>query len=213
MIAMKEIYTLMGKHIRVRLRQIANGLDRMIGMPLPAAVEFSFENIPEDLRTRPIWMPFRFALNRSWVPGDPHPWLKLPVNPHIGTAGSVTDPDCWGSFEQARGYYAAHALDENPRTVAHGIGFVVCRPYVALDLDHHVVGGVIDDLALNILNRMNTRCELSISGTGLHLVCRSSFHPDRCKYSDGVEIYWRNRYLTVTGVVLPEHAEINDRDS
>jgi len=197
----------------LRVRTVENGLNLQAGMPLPTAVEFAFEHIAAELKVLPRWMPFRFASEREWRPGQ-RAWSKLPIDARAGKPGSVADPTTWATWEQAVAYLEEHSMDENPWTVAHGLGMVVAEPYTVCDLDHHVAEGEPDEFGVSVLRRLNTYCEVSVSGRGLHVVGRATLAMSGRKNSAlGLEVYCRRRFLTFTGVVVVGWAEIQHRQA
>ena len=67
-----------------------------------------------------------------------------------------------------------------------------------IDLDHCLTGGVLEPWAQQIVDRCPaTYVEVSPSGTGLHIFGRAIVGAGRRR--DGVEVYDRGRYFTVTG--------------
>ncbi|WP_234263083.1 hypothetical protein [Hydrogenophaga sp. NFH-34] len=149
----------------------------------------AFEAMPAELRACPRWV-----THRAKVPFDPsHPRSKA----------SVTDPATWGAFGQAEAAYGEGGRD--------GVGFVLAGDgVVGIDLDHVVDDGVTEPAALELLDAVGAEyVELSPSGTGLHAWGRwSEAFPGRRGRLDGlsVEVYSRERYLTVTGHPLPGKA-------
>lgn len=141
--------------------------------------------IPEELRRLP-----------QWVVAGPN---KEPVNPRDGTIADVTDPSTWATYEDA---------------VQHGlpVGFVLTRndPYAFVDLDHPFCKAcnsescehatAIAERHRRIFEAFDTYAELSISGKGIHLICRGSV-PHGTK-RDKVEVYSDSRYMICTGNTL-----------
>lgn len=143
-------------------------------------------SIPGELRAVPRWVTHRD---------------KAPFNPTaVNSKASVTDPGTWGSFAQAEAAYSEGDRD--------GVGFVLAGDgVVGIDLDHVVDDGVPAPDALALLAAVGAEyVELSPSGTGLHgWGYWSEAFPGRRGRLDGlsVEVYSRERYLTVTGHPLP----------
>lgn len=79
-----------------------------------------------------------------------------------------------------------------------GLGFVLNGDGVAcIDLDHCLIGGRLEPWALDIVDRAGrTYIEVSPSGTGLHIWGKASV--GRGRRMDGVEVYDRARYVTIT---------------
>ena len=147
-------------------------------------------NIPQELRDRPQWVCWRREMRGG----------KLTKVPHVAAAGhkhaDSTDPATWRTFEEA----CEHAGRFD------GIGFVFAAddPYCGIDLDHAIDPGTgeVHPDALAILRALPSYTETSPSGTGLHILCRTTLPDKGTKKPRGsidVEMYDRGRYFTVTG--------------
>jgi hypothetical protein len=71
---------------------------------------------------------------------------------------------------------------------------------VAVDLDgcRDPESGEVDDDALDIVARLDSYTEVSISGTGLHVFVRGALPANVEAKEDGVEMYTRGQYVSVT---------------
>lgn len=106
---------------------------------------------------------------------------------------SSTDPASWSSFNSASAAVGSSGF-------ACGVGFVLTGDGVcAIDLDHCInPDGSLEPFAREILARCpRTYVEVSPSGTGLHIF--GFGHVGGGRRMDGVEVYDRGRYMTVTG--------------
>ena len=191
----------------VPVRLIANGIGRAVDFGLPTTIEYQFRNIPLELRALPRWMPFRFVPPRDrYGAGRPAKgvrWSKLPVNVHTGGPGSPTDPRTWADYDTAFRYYLDHRDDEDPLTVAHGIGLVIGEGLAFLDLDGCIVDGQINEFAKKLIAEFETYWEISASGKGVHGIARASLPPDHPRrLGPGLELYTRSRFCIFTGAVL-----------
>lgn len=164
------------------------------------------EFIPQELKTY-----------KQWVV---HNSSKQPIDPRNGRRLTWTKSVYWMDYEAAR------SAVESGR--AAGVGFVLTDddPYTIIDLDglRNPETGVLDDAAKQIIAEMNSFTEVSLSGTGLHVIIRGK-SPDGAmkkirldhvpltsKKSPGLEVYSNKRYFALTGKHLsgtPE--EIHDR--
>jgi primase-polymerase (primpol)-like protein/energy-coupling factor transporter ATP-binding protein EcfA2 len=151
-------------------------------------------DIPEELRERPQWV-----LHRDKVPHAPG-----------GSKASSTDSQTWSTFEEV--------LDMARTNQYDGIGFVLSSgdPYVGVDLDDCIDGGAIEPWAVEIVEALASYTEVSPSGTGLHIIARGKLPVGGCQTSmpggGELEMYARERYLTVTGDVLDKaHGTPGDR--
>jgi len=154
-------------------------------------------NVPEELRDHPFWICWREERRGEKVD-------KIPVAPwRTGDlrAVSVTDSANYTTFQNAVEFARQHGL---------GIGFVFTRdnPFFGVDIDDCVVGGELEEWALEIVKEVDTYAEISPSGKGVKLIgkCAKKEKPDINKRLDdiGLEIYCHSRFFTITGRVLPE---------
>lgn len=127
---------------------------------------------------------------------------KIPKSPLYDGNARTTDPNTWGSFEQAVGAVSKYGYS--------GIGFVFTTnsPYCGIDIDHCINAdtGELNEKAADIVNVMDSYTELSPSGTGLHIIYKGALHKEWKKkvnnaLGEGVhlEMYQTERYFTVTG--------------
>lgn len=117
-----------------------------------------FGSVPAKLRERRQWVCWRYE-NRGGKR------TKVPVGPDTGRNASSTDPSTWSTFE------AAVARAEMGDLEGVGFMFSADDPYVGVDLD-----GVLDTetgeaelWALEVVEQLGSYCEVSPSGTGLHV--------------------------------------------
>ncbi|MGB3714783.1 MAG: hypothetical protein WA996_10175 [Candidatus Promineifilaceae bacterium] len=129
---------------------------------------------------------------------------KKPINPHTGGMAKCDDSSTWGTFEEAAVYHL-----RNPRI--DGVGFQLGETpdkksgIVGVDLDNCVDSdGQIEPWAADIVKHLNTYCELSPSGTGLHLFLYGELPPRGRKKGD-IEMYDCGRFITLTGDLLESH--------
>ena len=137
----------------------------------------SFDNIPQELKSRPQWV--------AWILVErAGKRTKLPVNPKTGKSAKTDDPATWGTFEQA--VRAGKQLN--------GIGYVFSAddPYCGIDLDGH-----IDQ---ELIGWFDSYAERSQSGTGAHIIVRATLGDGR--KTDRYEAYDRLRYFVMTGDLL-----------
>lgn len=160
---------------------------------LEAAAEAA---IPAELKEYPHWLVWRREMRAGRE-------TKVPYNARTGRPASVTDPRSWTTFERARA--ASPSWD--------GIGFVLTAqdPYCGLDLDdcRDPTTGAIAPWARQIIEEVKSYTEISPSGRGVRVFVRATVPPGWRKRGL-IEVYDRNRYLTVTGNHLtgtPERIE------
>ena len=145
-----------------------------------------FDNIPLELRSYHHWVVWK----DKKVPYDP-------TRPN--SKANVTDPNSWGTFDQADAAYSEGGWD--------GVGFVLTGNGIAgVDLDNCVVDGMLSPDAIQFLKDIDAAyIEFSPSGNGVHaLGFAKNLDKGVNRQLDGlsVELYTSGRYLTVTGHVI-----------
>ena len=156
-------------------------------------MKFNASSIPEELKRHKQWVCWK-----SVRKGDKS--SKFPINPNNSMAASVTDPETWGTFDQAVCTSQQNDFD--------GIGFVFTRsdPFVGIDLDHCLKGDTGD--VIDILESFHSYAEYSPSGDGLHIIFKGRL-PEGFKHKNGwLEIYEQDRFFTVTGHGYGRFAEL-----
>ncbi len=143
---------------------------------------------------------------------------KIPLDPH--TLRPSNSPDACASYCTA--IARAHLDDKPPANGCrpNGIGFRFeydeTAPFAFIDLDHcrDPQSGAIEPWALAIISRLNSFTEVSPSGTGIHIFCRTQQPPEGGCRKGHVEIYTRSRWATVTGQhVTGTPLDLEDRTS
>jgi len=125
---------------------------------------------PVELRDRPRWLRHD---------------RKRPIQPN-GAPASSTDERTWVSYDIAADSDAGD-----------GLGFALGDGVACIDLDHCLVDGVLADWAAPIVDACRgTYMEISPSGDGLHIF--GFAHVGKGRKRGGVEVYDRDRYMTVT---------------
>ena len=137
-------------------------------------------------RRHRLQVPTAMARKRCWVTHR----SKVPMTPGSIFARS-NDPATWRDFSTACRAAAVGNVD--------GVGFMFDGTGIAgIDLDHCITDGVLEPWAAEIVPACaGTYIEVSPSGTGLHIFGLATVGTGRRR--DGVEVYDRGRYFTVTG--------------
>lgn len=164
---------------------------------VPSQATRVFESTPNELREKPQWVCWRYEQRD----GKPKP-TKVPYDARSGRRASTTKPATWSPFDDAVAAFNAGKYD--------GIGFVFNNDFIGVDLDNAIdpATGKLKPWAQAIVDRCPTYCELSPSGTGIHLISKGRLSDGQTgtkkPYHDGVlEIYSTSRYFTFTGKELP----------
>jgi DNA-binding MarR family transcriptional regulator len=158
--------------------------------------------IPEALRALDQWVCWKSVPDRAHPEKKPK---KLPIDAATGKAGSSIDPATWGSY--------AECVDVAGRRRLSGVGFVFSPddPFVGIDLDGCLdpETGELQVWAARWVAWLLTvgYCEVSPSGTGIKAIVRGAIPKALSKKDafgphEGIEIYDRGRYFTITGLIV-----------
>jgi putative DNA primase/helicase len=162
-----------------------------------------YHNIPAQLRQRPNWVAWGI---RDALPKAPFsPASLLLGKPALAKAGIR---ETWGSYEAA--------VECVRRGLARGIGYEFDGSVYGVDLDHIIDGdGMLTPQAKEIVGKLDSYTEVSLSGTGLHIfVLAPDADITRHRKKDYfLEIYSVGRYFIVTGNVLGSLKPIEARTS
>lgn len=143
--------------------------------------------IPKELQEVPHWVVWRA------YPAEPKP-IKIPLSPTRGYNASVDNPRTWSEFRTA---YAAYRTEDYT-----GIGFVLDAnsPYCVVDIDDAFGPDGYTDRAETAIRILDSYTEISVSGNGIHIFVRATKPTDECR-KGGVEVYSKDRYIAMTGIV------------
>lgn len=152
------------------------------------------DGIPDELKARPIWTPWRFELNAKTGK-----YGKVPIKPvddGYSDYASANNPRHRWTFEQCLRLVNGGDAD--------GLGLFVGDGVAAIDLDSAFDAiGEVKPWAYHLVKRFKSYSELSPSGNGLHVYLftdaelpnRDSNMPDGGK----IQFFGANHYITVTG--------------
>jgi putative DNA primase/helicase len=146
------------------------------------------ECIPEELQIRPQWVVWKAVGERL---------EKIPYSAKSGRKASTTDLLSWSSFEEAN-----EALGSGQNYSGLGFVFSSGDPFAGIDLDGCVnpQTGEVAAWAMEIVRYFDSYTELSITGTGIHVIVKGLEVPNRRK--DKIEVYSSKRFFTVSGHLL-----------
>lgn len=145
--------------------------------------------IPAPLKRLHRWMPYRLTLQQDGK------FKKIPVDRN-GNPASITDLRNHLPFEEA--------IRLLQMAVCDMIGFVLGPELkiTVVDLDdcRNPKTGELTPESQDIIQRLNSYTEVSLSGTGIHIFCHAVKPGARSKNAaKGVEIYDQARAIIVTG--------------
>lgn len=157
----------------------------------------------------PRWCLWKYTDN----PENPDKPKKSPINPKTGRGAMANEPSTWADFDTA---YIARFVDKS--IVCDGFGFFVGGGYAGIDLDNCIDdSGNLSDMAVKIVQRMDTYTEVSPRGHGLHILCRVSegltLEGKQGARKPEIEIYCGAHYLTITGNVYGDEKPIEYREN
>jgi putative DNA primase/helicase len=148
------------------------------------------QNIPDDMKTFDHWVVFKVR------PKSNNKLDKVPYNPATGGPASHSDSRTWTSFDTAWTAFESGKWD--------GIGFVFSSgdPYVGIDFDNcrNPETREIDPEIQADIDSLDGYAEVSLSGTGVHVIVRGRI--ERPRKGCGVEIYDCRRFFVMTGEAL-----------
>jgi putative DNA primase/helicase len=163
--------------------------------------------ISAEMKARCAWMGYK---RKPRVPPDPKGKMdKPPYDALTGHLADCTDPEHWCAYPDALAAVKDGAVD--------GLGYVLSEedPYTLVDLDEcrDPATDAIDAWALDIIRRLDSYTEVSVSGMGVHVLVKAKLPPGGRKRGY-VEMYDDKRFLVMTGQHLPETpVTINERQA
>jgi putative DNA primase/helicase len=176
----------------------------------PKFIQPNFDGMPPELKLLPNWV--------LWAPvWSGSKWTKRPLQ-IPGYGASTTKSKHWSSFDNVKQAYERAVergfmeLREKQKPVQQvpvgGVGFVFDgNPdtdglvFAGVDFDKVILEGEIAPLAKERIKRLGSYTELSVSGSGLHVIVKARALASGITH-DGVEMYTSGRYFTMTGEVL-----------
>jgi hypothetical protein len=145
----------------------------------------------------PEYVPEELQAGRFWVCCSPEKVPEVAASEPVRRA-STTNPSTWRTFEEAQ-----EALEDG-RHAGAGRVIVADGGFVGVDLDGVRDPGsrTIDEGALQILQHLDSYCEVSPSGRGVKCWVRADLK--RSYVKPGLEVYRGGRYFVVTGQFLSQ---------
>ena len=149
------------------------------------------ENFPDDMKTYAHWVVGKV------VPQPNGRLDKIPYTPITSKRASHSDSRTWTTFDTA---WAAFELGE-----WDCIGFIFSSgdPFVGVDFDrcrNPETGGIVPEVQV-ALDSLGGYAEVSLSGTGVHVIVRSK-KIEKPRKGGGVEVYDCKRFFVMTGSAL-----------
>lgn len=170
-------------------------------------MKINFENIPRQMKEEGF-----FCLHKDKIPRTKNHYTFKKCIDEEGNFNEGLYKRQFSSFEEIR---KAQRIDE-------GVGIGLFNSLCGIDLDHCFKEGKLSKLALDILKKINSYTEKSLSGEGLHIYFKmkpeEQISINKEKYFTknskiGLEIYQGtkdNRYLTLTGNKFLKNDELRE---
>jgi hypothetical protein len=154
----------------------------------------NLQNIPKELQNLKQWVCSRSD-------------SKVPMMATSPCAASSTNPNTWGTFQEAVMSVECGNYDN--------IGFVFNdNGIVGIDLDDAIdEDGFLSPMAADIVGRCKSYTEKSKSGTGIHILLYGTLPFKGKNNLKGVEIYKSSRYFIMTGDTLLYHNIIESQEA
>lgn len=164
--------------------------------PSPEPPADTYQLFPASMKSEPIWLVYKMVWNAKTGKND-----KIPYNPLTGFGGNRSALGV--TFDVAVSKLEGFA----------GLGIYVEPPYIVIDIDHcrDPLTGVVEPWAMDIIHKLDTYAEASPSLTGVHIWLKGTKPGKACR--KGIEIYSTDRFMTVTGIQIPNTpSTVNERD-
>lgn len=161
------------------------------GPPPGGAISVQAWNIPPRLKYARAWAVWKYEYEANRWSKPPY---QVPIDGTPLARADVHDPDTWSDMLDA---FRAYKDDRD----WDGISFALDRRWgvVGVDLDH-VSEHAAD--ARRIVDQLASYTEQTPGRDGIRIFVLGRL-PDGRRRRDWVEMYDQNRFLTVTGAVLP----------
>lgn len=159
--------------------------------------DIRIEAIPPSLFEQPQWVCWKSIPRPNGKP------TKLPFNALKGRNADPTDPNTWTTFENA-----LNAFKLNTSYAGIGYVFLESDPYTGIDLDDCLDEQGEFIWGKDIVERIDTYCEVSPSGRGVKMILAGTkpawltecVAKGQGPNGDGkVEVYDRARFFALTG--------------
>lgn len=149
-----------------------------------------FDNIPKEMRKLPQWVCFDINADGQ----------KIPYIPGTDSQASSNRPTEWRSFRAA-------CEDVKTGKRPHiGFCFASHNNLTFVDLDD-----ISDDEQADVLEKLDSYAQRSVSGKGVHVICCGTFRgPGKHPKSPHAGIFKEGRFCLMTGDVLPGRTEIKE---
>lgn len=171
-----------------------------------------YSRIPKELQNVPNWGLFRLEN----IDSETNKKTKVPINAMTGRMASSTDTTTWTTFNEA--------LNNLEMFHGDGLAFFFKEPYIGIDMDHYeseiadwFTKRQTENPVAEIVDFAKSYTEVSVSGTGIHVIAKGKLPGERHRKSQGdgkvIEMYSKDRFFAITGKQLGPYKEVADIDT
>lgn len=128
--------------------------------------------------------------------------MRSPITRYLAKSD---DPKTWASLDKACAYAEQYGMD--------GAAFALTDGIVFVDIDDIAdKPKELQDKITELCLSLDTYCESSVSGKGLHFLCKGHLPKQARKRNDryGVEMYETKRFVCMTGNIVGARQPLND---
>jgi len=168
----------------------------------PSVEPPNIDGIPAYVRRFPHWVLWKF----DWVEDS---WAKVLYDVRTMQRAATDNPETWATFDQS-----VQSYSDQPDSF-DGIGFVFSTKddLCGIDFDNCIHDGELLEGRVEWLELFDSYTELSVSGTGLHVIVRGAWGKGRRRKDPDLEVYDRLRYFTFSGRSFGETKAIRWRQA
>jgi hypothetical protein len=135
--------------------------------------------------------------------GKPGKLDKFPIEHNGARMTGWQTPSRWISWDGAARSLALESAEQR------GVGIVIAPPLHFLDIDNCIIDGTWSPGAIELIQMFpGAYCEISMSGTGAHVIFRGDIprHGTRQSWHRlGLELYDEKRFCALTGNCIEDH--------
>lgn len=161
-----------------------------------------YSQIPAELKQLKQWCCFKLEADTS----RKGKYKKMPKNPYTGGNAQSNNNETWSDYNTAVAAVSLYQFD--------GLGFFFDNGYFGVDIDG--VEAEVDDflhgsdnIISEFVHTLGSYSELSISKTGIHIICKGSL-PKGGRRKKNVEMYQNGRFFIMTGNKIADYSDVVD---
>ena len=173
-------------------------------------MEINYNNIPMELKVDGLFCTWKLS-----------PQGKQPINPVTGYFAKSNDKSTFHNYNTILSYLPEYYVHNSDGVLTGGLGLGIFNGFSAIDIDNCInEAGELTDLALDIIEYMQSYTEISPSGKGIRILFKTDILINTETHyimnrNNGLEIYISentNKYVTITGNKLGDIDTIKEID-